>query len=187
MVIAAAGCLFGPADRRQLLGSGRRALEARVRTESPPQPLAGGVFDLRCGAFVSLHRHSELRGCLGRVEQLLPLGATVVHLAGACADSDRRFPPVDPAELLDLCIEISVLTQPRPLEAVGDLAVGRHGVLVEDHGRRGLLLPQVAAAHGWDPQTFLDHACVKAGLGPTAWRERARVFIFEAEVFAEPS
>jgi uncharacterized protein (TIGR00296 family) len=63
--------------------------------------------------------------------------------------------------------------------------VGRHGLLVDDGAKRGLLLPQVAVEWGWDGQTFLSQTCVKAGLRPDAWRNGAAVFRFEAEVFGE--
>jgi uncharacterized protein (TIGR00296 family) len=66
-----------------------------------------------------------------------------------------------------------------------DVIVGRHGVIVEDGGRRGLLLPQVATAYRWDAATFVSQTCVKAGLPADAWRRGARVLVFEAEVFGE--
>ena len=69
---------------------------------------------------------------------------------------------------------------------MAEIEVGRHGLIVERGHRRGLLLPQVAVEHGWTRETFLEHACLKAGLARTAWREGARLFVFEAEVFAEP-
>jgi uncharacterized protein (TIGR00296 family) len=63
--------------------------------------------------------------------------------------------------------------------------VGRHGLVVEQGTARGLLLPQVAAEHGWTREQFLDHTCIKAGLPPNAWRRGASVYSFEAVVFAE--
>jgi uncharacterized protein len=58
-------------------------------------------------------------------------------------------------------------------------------VIVEHGRRRGLLLPQVATEHAWDVETFLHHACLKAGLPPDAWRHGARVAVFDAQVFGE--
>ena len=69
--------------------------------------------------------------------------------------------------------------RPRP----DAFSVGEHGLVVEEGGRRGLLLPQVATEWGWTAEQFLRQTCVKAGLPPDAWRRGARLFRFEAEVF----
>jgi AmmeMemoRadiSam system protein A len=112
----------------------------------------------------------------------------VADLAAAVADSDPRFTPVTVAELDDLLIEISVLTPEREIAAaeVDEIEIGRHGLIVTRGARRGLLLPQVAVAHGWDVTTFLQQSCLKAGLHPQAWREEGTVLsVFEADVFGE--
>src|SRR5262245_15043426 len=116
-----------------------------------------------------------------------PLGEVVRHLAQAVSDSDPRFQPVSPNELSELAIEISVLTPEREVADVSEIEVGRHGLIVERGRRRGLLLPQVAVEHGWTRDMFLEHACLKAGLPRSAWREGARLFGFDAEVFAGES
>jgi AmmeMemoRadiSam system protein A len=172
-------------DRRRLLDVARRALEARVRREQAPAVDSSGTFALRRGAFVSIHCRGDLRGCLGRLTLEEPLGQTILHLAGIVADSDPRFDPVLAGELAELEIEISVLTLEREVTAIDEIEIGRHGVIVEDGCRRGLLLPQVASEHGWDRATFLNHACLKAGLPPDAWLNGARILVFEAQVFCE--
>jgi uncharacterized protein (TIGR00296 family) len=101
------------------------------------------------------------------------------------ADSDPRFNPVSPAELGDIELEISVLTPEREIDAIEEIEIGRHGLIVEQRGRRGLMLPQVAVEHNWDRETFVAHTCLKAGLPADAWRHGARVLVFEAQVFAE--
>jgi len=82
-------------------------------------------------------------------------------------------------------MEISLLTPERAISSIGEVVVGQHGVIVEEGRSRGLLLPQVATEFGWDRETFLEHACVKAGLPRDAWRAGARVFVFEARIFAD--
>ena len=131
--------------------------------------------------------NGDLRGCIGRVSGDLPVGELVRALALAAAREDPRFPPVTAAEVEALHIEISVLRPPRPVPAPpADIHIGRDGLLVERGRARGLLLPQVAAEHGWGARTFLDAACEKAGLPPGAWREPGtRVLAFEADVFQE--
>ena len=177
--------MFTDDDRYRLLTIARRALEARVRREREPAPETGGALDTPCGAFVSIHRRLELRGCLGRVEGDWPIARVVAHLGRAVADSDPRFQPVAIGELAVLSIEISALGPERTVRSIQDVEIGRHGVIVEHGHRRGLLLPQVATEQAWDADTFLHHACLKAGLPPDAWRHGASVAVFEAHVFGE--
>ena len=143
-------------------------------------------LDVALGAFVSIHSGPHLRGCLGRITRDWAVGRVVAHLAEAVSHSDPRFEPVTVDELAQLQIEISVLTPEVETTGAEAIEIGRHGLIVEQDHRRGLLLPQVAVQHGWDAVAFLDHTCLKAGLPPQAWEHDARVYLFEAQVFAEP-
>jgi AmmeMemoRadiSam system protein A len=178
--------LFGAEERQRLLTLARRSLEARVRRAPAAPPDTRTPLDVPSGAFVSIHTGPRLRGCLGRITRDWALGRVVAHLAEAVSYSDPRFDPVTVDELSHLHIEISVLSPEVPMAGVGAIEVGRHGLIVELDGRRGLLLPQVAVQYGWDAVTFLDHTCLKAGLPPQAWEHDARVYLFEAHVFSEP-
>lgn len=177
--------VIGADARQRLLALARHALEARVGRQAPPAPERGGVLDEPLGAFVTIRRHGELRGCLGRIAPDAPLAATVADLGASVSDSDPRFNPVAPTELDDIDVEISVLTPEREIHAIAEIEPGRHGLIVEQGHRRGLLLPQVATEQGWDAETFVAHTCRKAGLPPDAWKHGARMFVFEAEVFGE--
>lgn len=173
-------------DRARLLSIARMSLEAHVRRERLAPPSSEGVLDVRRGAFVSIHsRGGALRGCLGRIDVDAPLAHTVHDLAALVSDSDPRFEPVQPSELEQLDIEISVLTPEQPVASLDEVEVGRHGVIVEHGRRRGLLLPQVATELAWDRLTFVEHACLKAGLARDAWQRGARVLVFEADVFSD--
>jgi AmmeMemoRadiSam system protein A len=172
-------------DQSALLTLARRSLEARVRREPEPSLECLASLNLVAGAFVTIHRSGELRGCLGRIESDWPLSQVVAHLAAVVADSDPRFDPVEALELADIDIEISVLLPEREIHSIDDIEVGRHGLIVEQGSRRGLLLPQVPTEHGWDRKTFVEHTCLKAGLSPVAWQRGAQMFVFEAEVFGE--
>jgi uncharacterized protein len=173
------------ADGERLLGIARRCLEARVRRLPKPPIEHGGALDEMLAAFVSIHTSGELRGCLGRLETDRPIADTVAHLAAVVSDSDPRFRPLSAVELAKTEIEISVLTPEEEIRDVSLVEVGRHGLIIEQGHRRGLLLPQVAIEHGWDRDTFLDHTCIKAGLARDAWRRGARIFTFEAQIFGE--
>jgi AmmeMemoRadiSam system protein A len=172
-------------DRSRLMKLARRCLEARVRREPPPPTDRGGGLDTLMGAFVSIHTFGDLRGCLGRLETDRPVAETVAHLAAVVSDSDPRFSPLRQAELSHTEIEISVLAPEEEVRDVSEIEPGRHGLIIEDGIRRGLLLPQVATEHGWDRDTFLAHTCLKAGLPADAWQRGAKIFKFEAEVFGE--
>lgn len=177
--------LLNDDDQRRLLALARRAFEARVRRQPPPEPERGGAVDAPASAFVTIHNRGELRGCLGRLDTRAPLGETIAQLAAAVSDSDPRFDPVSLLELPDIDIEISVLTPERAVASIDDIELGRHGVIVELGARRGLLLPQVATEQRWDRETFVSHACLKASLPRDAWRHGAQVLVFEAQVFGE--
>jgi hypothetical protein len=104
-------------------------------------------------------------------------------MAAAAATRDHRFAPIAAGEVARLEVEVSVLGPIEDVEDPGLILVGRDGLLVEDEGHCGLLLPQVPVEHGWDRETFLDQACRKAGLPSHAWRHGATVRRFGARVF----
>lgn len=177
-------------EQRYLLRITRAAFEAHVRGVAAGGAAAGDVeagvaITVRRGAFVTILQDDELRGCLGRISSDLPLSELVLLLAREVADSDPRFDPVRVEELARISVEISVLTEEREIADISEVEVGRHGLIIQQGSRRGLLLPQVPIEYGWDLDTFVSHTCLKAGLGADAWRRGARLFVFEAEVFGE--
>jgi AmmeMemoRadiSam system protein A len=176
--------MFGSDDQQRLLAIARRSLDARVRRAPDPPIDSGGALDERRGAFVSIHRGRQLRGCLGRLDSSWAVCRVVARLAQEVTDSDPRFDPVRLEELGHLRIEISVLAPEYRVRALEDIQVGRHGLIVEHGAQRGLLLPQVAVEHGWDAVAFLEHTSLKAGLARHGWRD-ACIKSFEAQVFGE--
>lgn len=170
--------------QQELLAIARGALEARVRGTRAPETGARRGSP-RHGAFVTIFCSGQLRGCLGRVTSDWPLLDLIAHLAQEVADSDPRFTPVAPHELKDIVLEVSVLTPEREITSIEEIEVGRHGLIIEQGSRKGLLLPQVPEEHEWDRETFVAQTCVKAGLPVDAWRYGARLLVFEAQVFSE--
>jgi AmmeMemoRadiSam system protein A len=136
------------------------------------------------GVFSSLYLLGELRGCVGYVLPNCSLYRAVAETARAAAFDDNRFSPTTAEEAPHLEIELSILSRPQPI-AAEEVEVGRHGLLISLHGRRGLLLPQVPIEHAWDRITFLEQTCRKAGLPIDAWRSGAIIEGFTAEVFGE--
>ena len=176
--------MIAATDRKRLLDLARAALSARVRRMSAPDP-PPELNIPASGVFVTVECQGELRGCLGTLDQREPLGESVVRLAGDVSQHDYRFQPIDARELAETHIDLSVLTTPEVVTDPSDIVVGRDGLIIEQAGRRGLLLPQVAPEHGWDRETFLGQTCLKAGLPADAWRRGATIYRFQAEVFGE--
>ena len=173
------------ADRLLLLDLARDAIRANVSSLPAPGRDLAGIF-ARCGAaFVSLHAQGALRGCVGHLDAADPLGRVVPQCAVAASSRDPRFPPVVEAEVGALVIELSLLGPLQTIAGASDVEVGRHGLIVDDGRRRGLLLPQVAREWRWDAETFLSRTCQKAGLPGDAWKRGAQLWRFEAEVFGE--
>jgi uncharacterized protein len=136
------------------------------------------------GAFTTLYRQGELRGCVGYVFPVASLYQTIAETARAAAFEDTRFPPLSANELPGLEIHLSVLSPLGPIHAE-EVEIGRHGLLVSLNARRGLLLPQVPVEHGWDRETFLAQTCRKAGLPLDAWQRGATLEAFTAELFGD--
>ena len=170
--------------RKRLLDLARRAVVARVRRDRAPEP-PDALNVPASGVFVTIYHRMELRGCLGTLDGRVRLAEAVVRLGGDVAQHDYRFEPLRVHELEEVTIDLSVLSEPEPVGVPTDIEVGRHGLIIEHVGRRGLLLPQVAPEHGFDRETFLAHTCLKAGLPADAWQRGAAIYRFEAEVFGE--
>jgi hypothetical protein len=174
------------ADRRLLLLLARATIAAHVGAASHAAPShPAPVLSRLGGAFVTLHRNGDLRGCIGHIEPTEPLGRVVPRCAVAASSSDPRFPAVTTSELDAIEIEISLLGPLEPIAGPQDILVGRDGLVVERGWQRGLLLPQVATEWGWDAEAFLAHTCQKAGLPRDAWKQGTKIWRFEAEVFGE--
>ncbi len=173
-------------EKGELLKLARTALTEFVERRTEIGDLSGmEKFLTPRGAFVTLTKAGDLRGCIGFIEPVLPLGRAVIRTAIYAATEDPRFPPVTAAELKDLRIEISVLTPAREIADPRQVKVGTHGLIVEKDGSKGVLLPQVPVENGWDRETFLIQGCLKAGLPRDAWKHGAKLSVFEAIVFHE--
>ncbi len=183
---------------RFLVKLARRAIVTALQTGEVllPPTEANEVLKAPRGVFVTLHTlvsgEKMLRGCIGIPYPIKPLIEATIESALNAAFRDPRFPPLETNELPQLLVEVSVLTPPQPLTVADPreyplhIVVGRDGLLVEGDWQRGLLLPQVAVEHRFDAVTFLEQTCLKAGLPKDAWRKgRVRVFVFQAQIFAE--
>lgn len=158
------------------------ALDKQEISLDPPTP---HLAEPR-GAFTSLYLKGQLRGCVGYVLPTSSVYRAIAETARAAALDDPRFDPVTQDEAANLKVELSILSPPKPIQPE-EIEVGRHGLLITLHGRRGLLLPQVPVEREWDRRAFLEQTCRKAGLPLDAWQRGATIEAFTAEVFGEKS
>lgn len=155
-------------------------------TATDPNRREQDILESPGGAFVTLRIDGDLRGCIGNMRSVDPLGETVAKMAVSSAVRDPRFPPLPPEELPRTTIEISVLSPLRTITDIEELIPGTHGLYLSYRGRSGVLLPQVATEQGWTRDQFVRHTCLKAGCPEDTWRDpEAKLEIFTAEVFSE--
>jgi len=168
---------LGPDDRRALLAFARETIDRYLRSETTPlaRDFAPAAWRKQ-GAFVTLNKRGELRGCIGHMAEDRPLCQVVGAMALQAAFNDRRFGPLGADEWPEVSIEISVLTPYEKVSGPDAVRVGTDGVL---------LRTQVATEQGWSRDEMLDQLCRKAGLSTGAWRHGAELWTFEALVFSE--
>ncbi|MCK9280688.1 MAG: AmmeMemoRadiSam system protein A [Melioribacteraceae bacterium] len=143
-------------------------------------------FSLKAGAFVTLTIKNQLRGCIGFIVSDQELYKTVHEVAIEAAFEDPRFPSLSSDELKDVRLEISVLSPPFPMKSYDEIELGVHGLILNEKGKRGLLLPQVPIEHEMNKEEYLDAICQKAGLPKNSWRNKQlNIDLFTAEVFSE--
>lgn len=151
-------------------------------------------FSEKRGVFVTLHSWPEkqLRGCIGFPEPVMPLKEAVIEAAKSAAYEDPRFEPIGEKE--EYIVEVSVLTLPEeikaknPEEYIDAIEIGKHGLIAECDGKRGLLLPQVFPEWNADARKALEMTCEKAGLEKNAWKRKdCKILKFEAQIFIEDS
>ena len=187
---AAPALALSGADRRQLLRLARGTLEFYLAHRRKPTPaeidvaLTDGMKQI-AGAFVTLHRRGNLRGCIGEIVPTRELYLAVMDHALNAGLKDPRFPRVTAEEMAEIDVEISALSPPREVGSWRDIVIGRHGIVLAKDGRSAVFLPQVAPEQKWGIEETLTHLALKAGLDPDAWREDAEFSVFEAVVFGE--
>jgi AmmeMemoRadiSam system protein A len=174
-------------ERQALLGLARDTVVSSLKGQrAPALPEEPEIFRENRGAFVTIKKRGNLRGCIGFIQAIKPLAITISEMAEAAAFQDPRFPPLRRDELPDLNFEISILSPLKRITDTSEIKVGAHGLYVVKGLHSGLLLPQVATEYGWDSRTFLEQTCCKAGLPADAWKNpTTKIYIFSADVFGD--
>ncbi len=172
-------------EREELLSIARKTISEYVRNGNIPDfKIKTEKLRKKSGVFVTLKKNGKLRGCIGLIIAEEPLFMAVRKMAISAATQDPRFPPLNPSEVDEIEIEISVLTPFQKVRNTAEIEVGRDGLMIRKGFMSGLLLPQVPIEYGWNRETFLEHTCNKAGLPPDAWKD-AELWKFQALVFSE--
>lgn len=193
-ILSRAITMFTDEDGERAVRIARAVMENHIKRMEIPVFTVPAIFKKKSGVFVTITTlpGDQLRGCIGYPEPIMPLIDAIKDAAISASSRDPRFPPVKPDELKKLKVEVSLLTPPeeikvkKPRELVACVNVGKHGLIMERGGRRGLLLPQVPVEWKWNSEEFLCQTCMKAGLMPDAWlQEGTKCYKFEAEVFSE--
>ena len=144
------------------------------------------ILSSQKGAFVTLTKNKNLRGCIGYIISDIPLHETIKDAATQAAIGDPRFPKLTENEFSKIEIEVSILSEPFPMESYDDIIVGKHGLILTESGHRGLLLPQVPIEHGMNKEQYLSALCEKTGFYSNFWKEKIlNIEMFTADVFSE--
>lgn len=176
-------------QKERLLQIARSSIQVYLKTGKKLELIETDTVLLKeMGAFVTLHEHGQLRGCIGNLQGQQSLYLTIRDMSIEAAEDPRfRLNPVTLNELKDIDIEISALSPLKRIESVDEIKMGTHGVIVRNGFNSGVFLPQVATETGWTKEEFLSELCSqKAGLSSDAWKDKStEIYTFTAEVFSE--
>lgn len=149
------------------------------------------ILEENRGAFVTLHINKQLRGCIGNIEPVKTIFASVEDNAKKAAFHDPRFKALSYEELDEIDIDISILTKPLKLEYddANDLIVKLKpeidGVIIRKNNHGATFLPQVWKQLN-SAKLFLSHLCMKAGLSSDEWETgELDVFLYQVQMFEE--
>ena len=175
-------------QKKQLLNIAKQTVEEYTKNgKSLDFTVTDERLNWKEGAFVTLHKDGDLRGCIGQIiPSEKPIWEVVRDMAIEAATDDPRFNPVSKNELEDIEYEVSVLSAPEIIKNWQDIELGKHGVIVKSGWNSGVFLPQVATETGWTREEFLSQLCSqKAGLAPDCYKNNPDVelLVFTAQVF----
>lgn len=181
-------------EGRQLVEVARETIQKALfnpKDKSEPETASSPKFQERRGTFVTLTLNGALRGCIGHILPQETLIEGVRINAINAAFRDPRFRPLGQNEFEKIRVEVSILTEPKPLpytdanDLLAKLRPGTDGVIIRKGYHQATFLPQV-----WEQlpnkKDFLSHLCLKAGLDRDAWAyEKLEVHAYQVQAFEE--
>ena len=181
------GNLLNNKDKKEILELAKNSVELFVKNKKVLEfESSNPILNQNIGAFVTLKKQGQLRGCIGQYTPTdIPLYKVITQMAVAAASEDKRFYPVAEDELDQLKYEISVLSALEKVDNWQDVEIGKHGVQIRSGISSGVFLPQVAKDNFWDLETFLSRLCLqKLGLAQDCYKqEDIEIYTFTAQVF----
>ena len=174
-------------DRSTLLKAARAILQSTVTNSTPDLPSASSErLKQHQGAFVTLLKDDEVRGCIGFRTDKQDIYQSVIQAAKFAATRDSRFPVVADTELSKVKIEISAISDLRRVRSIDEITLGQDGLYIRYGDKSGLLLPQVAKQYNWTLEEYLKQICAKAELDPSILSTQGvELYRFTDEVFSE--
>ena len=179
---------------KYLLTVARRTIEQELFDQKQPGQSDDGlpaIFNEKRGTFATLTIGGNLRGCIGHIIPQESLIQGIKVNAINAAFRDPRFSGLSKEEWEGVKIEISILTEPKPLSCsdanglLDKLRPGVDGVIIKRGFYEATFLPQV-----WEQlpkkEEFLTHLCLKAGLDGDAWKKGdLEVSTYQVQAFEE--
>lgn len=168
-----------------MLEIAKNTIKAKLegRKYIPPKDLQNKYSQIK-GCFVTIKINEFLRGCIGIIEPTEQLWKSISIASEAAAFEDPRFKPLNSEEFEKIKIEISVLSEPKEINNIEEIEVGKNGLIIEKGHNKGLLLPQVATEQKWNKQELLENTCFKAGLGKECWKDKeVKILKFNAKIY----
>lgn len=177
---------FSESERKELKRIALSALNAAV-LDNKPFSLEGVSSQLMFpgACFITLLKNNQLRGCIGTLDAYRSLAEDVAYNSYNAALRDPRFPPVEPSELNDLALSISILTKPSEMAVDSEAQLlkairpGVDGVILQDGPHRATYLPSV-----WeqlpDAADFIRELKCKAGLPQDHWSDSMKCFKYQS-------
>ena len=158
----------------------KEAVESYARKGKMPKPreLSPEMRE-RAGVFVSLHKHGQLRGCIGTFQPAKDdVAEEIIANAISSSTMDPRFPPVTASELDDLEYSVDILATPEPVTDLSEVDPEQYGVIVESGWKRGLLLPDLEGVDSVEEQIAICRlkAGISAGEPVNLYRFQVRRF-----------
>jgi len=148
------------------------------------EPVEDPRWEQKTGLFVTLKIAGVIRGSMGLLESTTSLAESLFDAGQTAATHDERYPPIDNKELLNLEINVTLLSEIKKLKNPKDLEIGTMGLIISRGEKQGVLLSHVATENGWDAEQFLEATCEKAQLTHKAWKDpNTLVEYFRSEAF----
>ncbi len=179
--------LLNEKQKKTLKEIAKKSVYQFVKNKTVPEfKIKDPLLNKNVGAFVTLKKQGQLRGCIGRFSPTKkPLFQVVQDMAIAASSYDKRFQPVSASELSQLSYEISVLSPMQEVDSLNEIILGKHGVFIKKDNKSGVFLPQVAVDNNWGINKFMSQLCLqKAGLSKDCYKDKdLTIKVFNAQVF----